>query len=317
MRLKWLTLLWVAALSSRAVFAESAGAALPFKLYDGYTIVVTGSVGRLTKLNFIVDTGAVPTVVDKRIAHELKLVGKADQLLVFSATVRTERVVLPNVELGPLQAGPRPVLVEDLSLFSQALGTPIDGMIGLDILGQSNFTLDYASKQIVFGRFEPSDTAETVPIEVNAAGYVTVEAAIQGQFMRLMVDTGTTDFILFGSHLHEQVTRMRVLGRKPMSNAGGGFELQRAELLDATLGLVSLRGQHVSIMEVTPGTPRDLDGLLGVRSLGTTRLAFDFNRKLMTWESRGAARQVAIEARNCGVAASLASANRTADPPRP
>ena len=44
---------------------------VPFKLYRGYVIVIRGSIGGLTNLNFVVDTGAVPSVVDARIALKL------------------------------------------------------------------------------------------------------------------------------------------------------------------------------------------------------------------------------------------------------
>ena len=50
---------------------------VPFKLYRGYVIVVRGSIGGLKNLNFLVDTGAVPSVVDARIARKLHLRGQA------------------------------------------------------------------------------------------------------------------------------------------------------------------------------------------------------------------------------------------------
>ena len=46
-----------------------------FELYLGYTIVAKGSMGGLQKLNFIIDTGAVPSVVDARVAPQARLGG--------------------------------------------------------------------------------------------------------------------------------------------------------------------------------------------------------------------------------------------------
>jgi hypothetical protein len=317
MRLIGLILIWASALSPRVVSGASGRPALPFKLYRGYTIVVRASVGRLEKLNFIVDTGAVPSVIDKRIAGKLRLVGKADQLLVFSATLQAERVVLPDVLLGPIETGPQPVLVEDLSPFSQALGTPIDGMVGLDILGRRSFTLDYASKQITFGVAEPSDFAHAVPFEVNATGYVTVEAKVQGRFVRLMVDTGTADFVLFRTGGCDQMTGVRVLSQKSMANLGGGFKVLTAELTDATLGPLNLRGRHVSLMDVSPATPPDLDGLLGIRYLELTRLAFDFEHGIMFWERGRVDGEKSIERRDLRVESSFVSTTLDAHQPGP
>ena len=266
------------------VSARNGRSTLRFKLYGGYTIVVRGSAGRLRNLHFIVDTGAVPSVVDQRIADKLGLVGDAEPLSVFNSTLQVQRVMLPSVILGPIQTGPLPALVEDLSPFSKALGISVDCMIGLDVLSRTDFTLDYVSKHIIFGQVEPSDYPRAVPIEMNA-DYVTVQASIQDKPVCLMVDTGTMDLILFGSRVRDRALGMRLLSQKSVTNLGGRVELVRAELPEASLGPVSLRRRHVSIMEVSKSAPPNLDGLLGVRFLGVTRLGFDFEHEVMTWES--------------------------------
>lgn len=75
-----------------------------FKLYRGYTIVVQGSIGSLNKLNFLIDTGAVPSVLDQRIARKLRLVGKEESVSVFSGSLRALRVEVADVQLGPIRA---------------------------------------------------------------------------------------------------------------------------------------------------------------------------------------------------------------------
>ena len=68
---------------------------VPFKLYRGYVIVVRGSIGSLKSLNFLVDTGAVPSVVDPRIASKLQLRGQQGQVDVATKTLTTEQVIVP------------------------------------------------------------------------------------------------------------------------------------------------------------------------------------------------------------------------------
>jgi predicted aspartyl protease len=108
------------------------------KLYQGYIIVVQGSIGKLQKLNFVIDTGAVPSVVDSRVAQKLGLNGTSNSLSVFSRNVPTEELVVPNIELGAIRAVSVRVLSQDLSFIEKALGVRIDALIGLDVLGQSN-----------------------------------------------------------------------------------------------------------------------------------------------------------------------------------
>src|SRR3974377_391483 len=82
--------------------AANPRAQLPFKLYAGYTIVVRGSIAGRKQLNFIVDTGAVPSVVDLKVARKLGLEGQVEPLSLFSQTIEARRVTLPGLVLGPI-----------------------------------------------------------------------------------------------------------------------------------------------------------------------------------------------------------------------
>jgi len=60
---------------------------ITFKLYRGYTIIVQGSIGALRNCNLLIDTGAVPSVLDRRVAKKLRLVGRPDEVSVFSQSI--------------------------------------------------------------------------------------------------------------------------------------------------------------------------------------------------------------------------------------
>lgn len=141
------------------LWADSPQPEIPFKLYRGYTIVVRGSIGSLDKLNFLIDTGAVPSVVDERVARKLKLVGKAERVTVFSQDVTVREVILPELQLGPVRAESLRVLVRALAFLEEGLGTRVDAMVGLDVLARSNFTIDFAAKKITFGTVDVSGLA--------------------------------------------------------------------------------------------------------------------------------------------------------------
>ena len=46
---------------------------MPIRLYWGYLVIVEGSIGNVQKLHFLVDSGAYPSVIDQKIAHDLGL----------------------------------------------------------------------------------------------------------------------------------------------------------------------------------------------------------------------------------------------------
>ena len=106
--------------------------------------------GELQKLNFIIDTGAVPSIVDARVARKLGLEGVADSVSVFSREVPVEEVVVPSVRVGPVKANSVRALVHDLGFLERRLGVRIDAMIGLDLLGGQDFSIDYSKRRIAF-----------------------------------------------------------------------------------------------------------------------------------------------------------------------
>jgi aspartyl protease len=119
-----------------------AHAKLPFRLYWGYLVVVEGSIGNVQKLNFLVDTGAYPSVVDQKIAHNLGLAEQPGRLNLSNKSVQTRLVVLPSLLLGPVRVESLPVLTEDLSFFQNALGHKVDAIVGLGVLGKRSLTVN-------------------------------------------------------------------------------------------------------------------------------------------------------------------------------
>jgi hypothetical protein len=48
---------------------------ISFKLVQGFAIVMRGEIGRLANLNILLDTGAVPSVLNTRTARQLGVTG--------------------------------------------------------------------------------------------------------------------------------------------------------------------------------------------------------------------------------------------------
>jgi hypothetical protein len=255
---------------------------VPFKLYRGYVIVVRGSIGGLKNLNLVVDTGAIPGVLDTRIARRLHLQGRPERVDLPSKTLATERVTVPNVELGPTHVDELSMIVQDLSFAEEALGTRVDGMIGFDVLGQFPFTIDYESRKLVFGPVDPSFV--TAPYSPDLP-YVIVLLHVQQETLGILVDTGASNLVLFQLGVRNCRSAINTVGRETWVSMGGNMPVTKAQLIDAYLGGMPW-GQRVAyIPENSTNQPVGLAGLLGTATLGK-RVGFDPIRKVVAWEAK-------------------------------
>ena len=251
-----------------------------FKLYRGYVIVVRGEIDGVRDLNFIVDTGAVPSVLEKRLASKLDLVSEAGQLSVFTGRMESRRAVARNVRLGPVQAIELPVMIQDLSFAESALGTRVDGMIGLDLLGQGPFTIDYESRKISFGPIDPTFT--TIPYRPGLP-YAMVDLDIQGRRLGILVDTGANELVLFSSALQQCVSSIKKTRSATWSNLGGDIRVDEAQLTNAHFGSLAWEERVVYILQ-DHDHQTGIGGILGMKSLRATRVAFDPDRRVVAWE---------------------------------
>src|SRR5215472_10645515 len=152
-------------------------ARLPIRLYWDYLVVVQGSIGNHKNLNFLVDTGASPSVIDRKIAHNLSLAEQPSRVNLSNKAFKTHVVTLPSLVLGPIRAESLPVLTEDLSYFQKALGHKVDGIVGLDVLRKSSFTINYRAKEMLFGPVEGMTFSTPFATETPV---VTIRVGVQG-----------------------------------------------------------------------------------------------------------------------------------------
>jgi len=267
---------------SAAPSLQATETTLPFVLHKGYTLVVRGSIGKLKGLNFIIDTGAAPSVVDTRLRHRLGLEGKPDQVSVFTKTIPAERVTLPLVEVGPIHAEGVEALTEDLSFIERGLGVRIDALIGLDVLGRRNFSIDYAAGCL---RFDPAmDGNEVWAAMTQGDSIAVIEIELNGVAAQLMVDTGVNHLILFESRVRGLFVNNRIENVKVTSNIGGAARLKQIHPPLARLGHIPLAVESVFLLETPADLSLAIDGLLGVAALRPLRVDFDFERRAVGWK---------------------------------
>src|SRR5262245_15374680 len=258
----------------------SAGAIdeVAFDLYQQHLVVTKGAIGPLSGLSLLIDTGTIPSVVDSRIARKLRLQTEPAQLVSSGQTGASHSGVRDGIRIGSLQSGPVPVTVCDLSSLS---GVRVDAIVGLDVLARTSFTIDYRDHRL---RFSAEGREESVaPLEL-AWPFLTVRMTVAGQPVRVLIDTGSADLVLFKARMPAGLSDPPWQGDKTVHYASGAARLLRLELRQAGLGShVWDKLQAWSLDRETAGYPPSVDGVLGVTALGCRRVTFDFERSVLGW----------------------------------
>jgi predicted aspartyl protease len=264
--------------SGTPLVSREAVAEAPFELYQRHLIVTKGSIGPLNDLSLLIDTGTIPSVVDVRIARKLQLQTEPSMLVAFGQSVATQTTVLNGFRIGALQIGPVPAGVSDLSYLE---GVRVDAIVGLDVLVRTSFSIDY-QKQVL--SFSPGGREESVaPLEL-AWPFLTVQMTIAGQQVRLLVDTGSSDLVLFKSRLPAALLDTPWRGDKTVQYASGVARLERLNLRQVRLGArVWDKLTAWALDRVPDGYPPNIDGVLGLLALDCQRVQFDFERNELGW----------------------------------
>jgi len=250
-------------------------AEIPFKAYQDYLIVAEGRIGNLEHQNLLLDTGTNPSMIDRRISAELGLQATSRDLSLFNKQVTSATVTLPELEFGPMRRENLQVMVADFSAIGRGLGTRIDAVIGLDVLGATNFTVDYVKHRIRFGA---SVQRHTAPFTAGPQ-FITVNLKSGGRELHLLLDTGTPQLVLFESHLRD-TDLMRTDAAGSGRNLTGNVDFKAVVLQQARIGTLEVGPQPASVVS---SQQNDMDGLMGVSCLRPKRISFDFEQQLLGW----------------------------------
>ena len=246
---------------------------LSFDLYQNYLIVVQGSAGKVGGLHFLVDTGASSSVLDPRVARRLHLEQRPASLRVVGGLVGATQATVSSLHLGPIQKQDVPVFVVDLSFLQGVIPIPVDGVVGLDLLRESAFLIDYPRRSISFGPMPALPDA--IPM-VMRDGLAFVQAAVNGTSALLMIDTAAPTLTMFDRAGRNPLDRT-VSATTGRVRRIGEFAHEQVVLPSLKLGSAEYGRQS---MEIVSGDQPDVrfDGLLSPVALRATRVAIDPGR---------------------------------------
>ena len=255
-------------------------AALPFKLSAGFLIVVEGRIGGLSNLKFVLDTGVTRSIVDRKIADKLKLPRHPNRTFDFDRLMSTESAIFPNVQFGPIQETNVSMLIANLAHVS-TFASHIDALIGSDLLSLTGFTIDYDEQKVQFSSLQSPESAN---VRNSGPALLTVELQVQGQLVRLLVDSGFPDILLFEDRLQKRVPQLRLERVIDGFRIGGRMRAKKAILPSTVLG-TRQTDIRVLLVEAPPDNVLPgIDGLLGMASLKARRINFNYATNSLTWE---------------------------------
>lgn len=201
-------------------------------------IVVTCLINK-QPVRMMLDTGATHTVLHTESAARLEGVQRIDTSAMQFRGNSQQRpeMLMASLLAGPAKSPQHLFMVLDLSAVRGAMAEPIDGILGMDVLGAVPFTFDQRRNEFYWGVELGS---ELVPLrgKQDRFGRWMVQALCQGKPLELLLDTGSS------------VTRVHEANWSP----GPG------EIIEAHVGNVD-KSSRISIRE---GAVADLDVAEGI-----------------------------------------------------
>lgn len=237
-------------------------ATVGFDLYQDYMIVVRGAAGPMKDLRFLVDTGTTPSVLSPQVARKLHLQVAAEQIAMLGGNIPGGWATVPSLQVGPIRKESLRVLVADLGFMEKDLPVQVDGIVGIDVLGQSSFVIDYATREIRFGA-TPSMRL-SMPLELKG-GLPLVGATVNHSAVHLLLDTGSPSLILFEA--------MGVAA--PSQKSIGDFARNSSQQVSLALGGAELGRRTVFVVPNQRDAGHSFDGVISPAALGFTRVFVD------------------------------------------
>jgi len=255
---------------------------MPFQLYSGYLIVVEGRIGNMSGLKFILDTGVTHSILDAKIADNLRLVlpRHRNHVVNFDKTVSIESAMIPEVQFGPVQRTNQEMFIADLSKFSD-FARDVDALIGLDLLQLNKVTFDYNARKVLFSPIDHNVQSAQTRSEPMC---FTVSVQVQGHPVHLILDTGLEGVLLFEDRIRVHVPGLRMEPGVKKVAIGRRMSAKLATLRGMRLGPTVMDGR-VLLMEGPPGKMLEgIDGYIGIAPFNAARITLNFGSKTIRWE---------------------------------
>lgn len=242
---------------------------LPFTSPKGLIVVET--IGNDDKpLRMLVDTGAQRTFVDVEVAKRLGLeVG--DEIKARGSGGMVTARFSKGLRLKGLNDEPIEAVALSLKGIVDAIGAPIDAILGQDVLGKRVMEVDWATAKLTFSSQAPMVSAYDTVISLHLRGgrpyapATIVTPSGREADADLLLDTGSDTIVEIAQPYADSIglrTRPDPNGRS-LLGVGGAVPLRVPELQEARLGRESVQPADVRVFYRPVDSAGDGDGRVG------------------------------------------------------
>jgi predicted aspartyl protease len=244
--------------------------------------------------NFIFDTGAGMSCLDKPLVEKLKLPLGADAVALGTGGKEgTHLYAIKSLELGPVRLGDSTIVELALAPISLAIGEKIDGIIGYECFLNHVFEIDLADARILVhdpASYKLPDGAAWQPLIINnRRPYVngSIEGHEEGLFL---IDTGQTGSVTVQ---FRSVNKFKLLENRKTDDArsggvGGIHPARRGELSSFTFAGQKLENVKAVFAQTDKGDSINdkVQGVIGLDLLAKYKLILNYPQQKIALISR-------------------------------
>lgn len=256
---------------------------VPIRQTAAGLVVVPVSINGRGAYPFLLDTGAESTIVDPALADELGLVAAGRLNLMTSTGVVGVDVARASIVFGAVEAHDVQVLQMPLDAV-RAYASDVRGVLGTDVLRQSNWLLDYergAVTQDLDGDFSQDAGSRAHRLAIRwVDGRAAVRADLAGVKTDLVLDSAASRLLLF----EEPERRPGIADvSAPISiQSLSGQERVRAVTIES-LRLGSFAVPRVTAAVLTSASPKPKEGgVLPTTLFGSVYFDYRADRVIVT-----------------------------------
>ncbi len=189
-------------------------------------------------MRMMLDTGATHTVLHTESAARLQDAQWLDtsRMQFRGNSSQRPKILLASMQVSDMQAPQHPIMVVSLAGVRSMMAEPVDGILGMDVLGRLPFTFDLRAGKLYWGAPKGAVLSPLYGTR-DENGRMFVQVACREHTMELLLDTGSS------------VTRVHKKDWKP---GAAGHVQARIGNIDKAEGLLVTRGKPAAL-ELVPG----------------------------------------------------------------